>query len=272
MAHFLYNAAKAGSYTVDFYYTTATSKRTPVVVNGGTPMIKVFRANTINSRPEVFTETFDLRAGCNVITIGAGSAPDLDLVAITEKETGTSTPVTVTDSTRIEAEAANKLYGTRRNGNPTYDAGSAYSGYAMVQNLGKGNYAEFSFNVEEDGEYTLFVGYRCEEDLQIMPLVNKVDIDPIFCPATGGAVKESAQLVTLTSGSNSLRLANADAAMPDVDYILFMKGNVADGIKSLNARHNTQPQTDVIYDMSGRKVAEGQKGIQIANGRKMLIK
>ena len=282
MLHFVINAEKAGTYHIGLTYEASKRATTLISLNGKDPLRKSLSpytnavyytgANATIPRSSVELD-FELRKGFNIITYDCSTtAPDLDYLCYYITKTGTASTIELADTTIIEGEEAGKLYGTRRNGDPTCTANSMYSGYGLLQNLGNGNYAEYTFNAPEAGKYTMFINYVSEEeDMEIRPLLNKAEIDAIPVPATHGEIGKTLPVVIdLQEGSNTIRLANANAFIPSIDNIVLIKGDVSDGINAIT--HDETQEAQSIYDLSGRRTSTPTKGVYIINGKKVVIK
>ncbi len=73
----------------------------------------------------------------------------------------------------------------------------------------------------------------------------------------------------ITCGSYHCYL-NGDAVSGDVKSITFTFGD--DVATRIDAVETEETGSEVIYDLSGRRVAKAQKGVYIVNGKKMVIK
>ena len=79
--------------------------------------------------------------------------------------------------------------------------------------------------------------------------------------------------IQLQQGQNTIRLSNATNWMPDIDYIDVVSTNPS-GIREIDNELTIDNKDSAVYDLQGRKIANGQKpkakGLYINNGRKVL--
>ena len=80
--------------------------------------------------------------------------------------------------------------------------------------------------------------------------------------------------IQLQQGQNTIRLSNATNWMPDIDYINVVSTNPSGIVPIDNGQLTIDNEADAVYDLQGRKIANGQmpkaKGLYINNGRKVL--
>ena len=119
----------------------------------------------------------------------------------------------------------------------------------------------------DGGEYQLTIGFISGENRNITVSVNGEKVKTISANS-GGWQKVGTKAVTiqLQKGQNTIRLSNATNWLPDIDYIELLS-------TASSAIHpvSMQPQEDdTLYDLSGRKITNPQKGLYINNHRKVL--
>ena len=276
-AHFVIDAAKAGTYTVSLCYNTTTRRRVQFLVNGVDAGAKIlgpytkscyFTGSNATIPRNVVQMDVPLRAGYNIITYTATTvAPDVDFLCYYPAATNSGKQTAeLSDSLVVEAEYAARLYGTRRNGTPECLASSKYSGYGAISNIGAGNYATYSINASEAGQYWLTLTYLPgEEDKSIFVTTNSTAKSELQCPATDGVTATTAALpITLKAGSNTIRLDNANAGVPAVDYFTITR----DDPTAIHTASASGSGTDgLLYNLSGQRVSERQTGLVIKNGK-----
>ena len=119
----------------------------------------------------------------------------------------------------------------------------------------------------DGGEYELTIGFISGENRNITISVNGKKVKTISANS-GGWQKVGTKTVTiqLEKGQNTIRLSNATNWLPDIDYIELLS-TASSAIRPISM----QPQEDdTLYDLSGRKITNPQKGIYINNHRKVL--
>ena len=170
----------------------------------------------------------------------------------------------------------------------TTDDGAAYcSGGCKVGWLGRSadNFLEWrDVQVGQSGRYRLTFGYISGENRSMQVSVNGERVQNLTNLNSGGFNKVASRAVTvrLNAGTNIIRLSNASAWMPDVDY---MKVTLleADGINGLEPNGEASPAGDEasdgkgsgndVYDLSGRRVGrKSHKGLVIKDSRLLLRK
>ena len=170
----------------------------------------------------------------------------------------------------------------------TTDDGAAYcSGGCKVGWLGRSadNFLEWrDVQVSQSGRYRLTFGYISGENRSMQVSVNGERVQNLTNLNSGGFNKVASRAVTvrLNAGTNIIRLSNASAWMPDVDY---MKVTLleADGINGLEPNGEASPAGDEasdgkgsgndVYDLSGRRVGrKSHKGLVIKDSRLLLRK
>ena len=170
----------------------------------------------------------------------------------------------------------------------TTDDGAAYcSGGCKVGWLGRSadNFLEWrDVQVSQSGRYRLTFGYISGENRSMQVSVNGERVQNLTNLNSGGFNKVASRAVTvrLNAGTNIIRLSNASAWMPDVDY---MKVTLleADGINGLEPNGEASLAGDEasdgkgsgndVYDLSGRRVGrKSHKGLVIKDSRLLLRK
>ena len=127
---------------------------------------------------------------------------------------------------------------------------------------------------KEGGEYNLTIGFICGESRNITVSVNGEKVKTLSCNS-GGWQKVGTKTLTiqLQPGQNTIRLSNATNWMPDIDYINVVSTNPS-GIRKIDNELTIDNKDSAVYDLQGRKIANGQKpkakGLYIINGRKVL--
>ena len=125
------------------------------------------------------------------------------------------------------------------------------------------------------GEYNLTIGFICGESRNITVSVNGTKVKTLSCNS-GGWQKVGTKTLTiqLQQGQNTIRLSNATNWMPDIDYINVVSTNPSGIVPIDNGQLTIDNEADAVYDLQGRKIANGQmpkaKGLYINNGRKVL--
>ncbi|MBR7031482.1 MAG: alpha-galactosidase [Prevotella sp.] len=117
------------------------------------------------------------------------------------------------------------------------------------------------------GEYQLTIGFISGENRNITVSVNGEKVKTISANS-GGWQKVGTKTVTiqLQKGQNTIRLSNATNWLPDIDYIELLS-TASSAIHPISMQSQ---EDDTLYDLSGRKITNPQKGIYINNHRKVL--
>lgn len=170
----------------------------------------------------------------------------------------------------------------------TTDDGAAYcSGGCKVGWLGRSadNFLEWrDVQVSQSGRYRLTFGYVSGENRSMQVSVNGERGQNLTNLNSGGFNKVASRAVTvrLNAGTNIIRLSNASAWMPDVDYMKVTLLEV-DGINGLEPNGEASLAGDeasdgkgsgnAVYDLSGRRVGrKSHKGLVIKDSRLLLRK
>jgi hypothetical protein len=164
----------------------------------------------------------------------------------------------------------------------SYDDNASYcSGGMKVGWLGKkdDNYLEwrdvYSFT---GGKYRLTLYYVSGESRSAKLSVNGGPSKSLTALNSGGfdRVGKKTTTIQLNAGSNTIRLANATAWMPDIDCIT-LELLEADGVEEMKDEGvNNEKYNDVIYSLSGQRVdakpSQLRPGIYIINNKKVRIR
>ena len=194
---------------------------------------------------------------------------------------GTRIYVAVADKrlerTRYEAETAyisdyQELKNNQAEQTGIYEASSFCSAGFKAGWLGQSEQNDLLWRdvySHEGGEYKLTIGFISGENRNITVGVNGTTVSTISANS-GGWQKVGTKTLTvnLQKGRNTIRLSNAKAWMPDIDYI-ELKPVVSAAIHDASS----DPEADArSYDLLGRSYTEGKAagGIVISNGRKVL--
>ena len=111
------------------------------------------------------------------------------------------------------------------------------------------------------------IGFISGENRNITVSVNGEKVKTISANS-GGWQKVGTKTVTiqLQKGQNTIRLSNATNWLPDIDYIELLS-TASSAIHPISMQSQ---EDDTLYDLSGRKITNPQKGIYINNHRKVL--
>ena len=164
----------------------------------------------------------------------------------------------------------------------SYDDNASYcSGGMKVGWLGKkdDNYLEwrdvYSFT---GGKYRLTLYYVSGESRSAKLSVNGGPSKSLTALNSGGfdRVGKKTTTIQLNAGSNTIRLTNATAWMPDIDCIT-LELLEADGVEEMKDEGvNNEKYNDVIYSLSGQRVdakpSQLSPGIYIINNKKVRIR
>ena len=204
-----------------------------------------------------------------------------DQYEVTVPAHGTRIYVAVADKrlerTRYEAETAyisdyQELKNNQAEQTGIYEASSFCSAGFKAGWLGQSEQNDLLWRdvySHEGGEYKLTIGFISGENRNITVGVNGTTVSTISANS-GGWQKVGTKTLTvnLQKGRNTIRLSNAKAWMPDIDYI-ELKPVVSAAIHDASS----DPEADArSYDLLGRSYTEGKAagGIVISNGRKVL--
>ncbi|MBR2236125.1 MAG: alpha-galactosidase [Prevotella sp.] len=181
------------------------------------------------------------------------------------------------ERTRYEAETAyisdyQELKNNQAEQTGIYEASSFCSAGFKAGWLGQSEQNDLLWRdvySHEGGEYKLTIGFISGENRNITVGVNGTTVSTISANS-GGWQKVGTKTLTvnLQKGRNTIRLSNAKAWMPDIDYI-ELKPVVSAAIHDASS----DPEADAhSYDLLGRSYTEGKAagGIVISNGRKVL--
>ena len=164
----------------------------------------------------------------------------------------------------------------------SYDDNASYcSGGMKVGWLGKkdDNYLEwrdvYSFT---GGKYRLTLYYVSGESRSAKLSVNGGPSKSLTALNSGGfdRVGKKTTTIQLNAGSNTIRLTNTTAWMPDIDCIT-LELLEADGVEEMKDEGvNNEKYNDVIYSLSGQRVdakpSQLRPGIYIINNKKVRIR
>ncbi len=138
-------------------------------------------------------------------------------------------------------------------------------GKVVVGYINAGEWLEYTVNVKEDGEYTLFAAVASEGgstlrfDLDGKELTGEMKV-PASAAATFEDYEKIATNVTLTAGEHILRF-NALGDWFDIDYITFVKGKDAADPEPIGTDKIAQAQilqnsadSYKVFDISGKNV------------------
>ena len=164
-----------------------------------------------------------------------------------------------------------------------YDDASYCSGGCKAGWLGRSddNYLEWR-NVysRSGGRYRLTFGYVSGEARSMQLSVNGEHIQNISSLNSGGWNRVSTRSVTvqLQPGTNTIRLSNATAWMPDIDYLKIqcLETDAIQEVFNDNGNENANgraPSSMNAYDLSGKPASKtSTPGIRIVRGRKVVVK
>ena len=164
----------------------------------------------------------------------------------------------------------------------SYDDNASYcSGGMKVGWLGKkdDNYLEWrDVHSFTGGKYRLTLYYVSGESRSAKLSVNGGPSKSLTALNSGGfdRVGKKTTTIQLNAGSNTIRLANATAWMPDIDCIT-LELLEADGVEEMKDEGvNNEKYNDVIYSLSGQRVdakpSQLRPGIYIINNKKVRIR
>ena len=164
----------------------------------------------------------------------------------------------------------------------SYDDNASYcSGGMKVGWLGKkdDNYLEWrDVHSFTGGKYRLTLYYVSGESRSAKLSVNGGPSKSLTALNSGGfdRVGKKTTTIQLNAGSNTIRLANATAWMPDIDCIT-LELLEADGVEEMkDERVNNEKYNDVIYSLFGQRVvakpSQLRPGIYIINNKKVRIR
>lgn len=124
------------------------------------------------------------------------------------------------------------------------------------------------------GEYTLTIRYVSGENRNMTLDINGKTIRTFTgCNSGGwGSAATKSLKVTLQPGYNVIRLYNASAWMPSIDYISLKSTSTTDrltvGVEPIQAKPQTRDNK--YYTIDGRSTAEPQHGLFIHQGKKIM--
>ena len=164
----------------------------------------------------------------------------------------------------------------------SYDDNASYcSGGMKVGWLGKKdeNYLEWrDVHSFTGGKYRLTLYYVSGESRSAKLSVNGGPSKSLTALNSGGfdRVGKKTTTIQLNAGSNTIRLANATAWMPDIDCIT-LELLEADGVEEMKDEGvNNDQYNDVIFTLSGQRVdakpSQLSPGIYIINNKKVRIR
>ena len=158
------------------------------------------------------------------------------------------------------------------------DGASACSGGCKAGWLGRSadNYLEWrDVNVSQSGRYRLTFGYVSGENRTMQLSVNGSPTQTLSSLNSGGWDRVGSRAVTvrLNAGTNVIRLSNASAWMPDIDYmrVTLVEADAIDrpADDSRVAAGDAAP----AYDLSGRRVvSKSRKGLVVKDSKLLLRK
>ena len=181
------------------------------------------------------------------------------------------------ERTRYEAETAyisdyQELKNNQSEQTGIYEASSFCSAGFKAGWLGQKEQNDLLFRDVysfEGGEYKLTIGYISGENRNITVGVNGATVTTVNVNSGGWqTVGKKTLTVNLVKGRNVIRLSNAKAWMPDIDYI-ELKPVVSASIHDVQQSSSNVQRT---YDLQGRLLNGKQmaSGIVISQGRKVL--
>ena len=177
---------------------------------------------------------------------------------------------------RYEAEAGyNSVYQEIKNNQSektgSYEASDFCSGGYKAGWLGRRDQNDLQWrNVysQEGGEYKLTIGFICGENRNITVSVNGKKIQTVS--ANSGSwqkVGKKTLKIQLLKGENTIRLSNATAYLPDIDYI-DVEPTSTSAVDEVFVKDH---QDGKYYDLTGRPAALSQRrGIIVNQGCKIL--
>ena len=184
--------------------------------------------------------------------------------------------------TLYEAETAfignyQELENNQAKPNGVAEEASYASGGCQVGWLGKhaDNYLEWrDVYCPVAGRYRLTFAYFSEETRSMKYSVNSETAKNLASLKSNSWQKAATRDVTvhLNAGVNTVRLSNASAWMPNMDY---MKVELieADGIQEVGQAPNAHAADDAIYDLAGRRLAAiPLSGAFVRNNKKYIIR
>ncbi len=177
---------------------------------------------------------------------------------------------------RYEAEAGyNSVYQEIKNNQSektgSYDANTNCSGGYKAGWLGSREQNDLQWrNVfsRQGGKYQLTIGYLCGESRSITVSVNGKRVQTVSVNSGGwDKVGRKVLTVELLPGYNTIRLSNASAWMPDIDYIDVVSTVPAD----VGSTVSDSPDGHKAYDLQGRLLGKAsRRGLVISEGKKVL--
>lgn len=150
----------------------------------------------------------------------------------------------------------------------SYCSGGYKAGY--LGNSDKNDLQWRNVYSKEGGKYYLTIGYICGESRNMTLSVNGKKVNT-YSVNSGGWKKVAKKKVTITlePGNNVIRLSNANAWMPDLDYI-EVTPTVPTSVNDVRDEAN-KPQR--LFNLQGREVKSTQAhGIVISDNGKKIIK
>ncbi|MBQ0048340.1 MAG: carbohydrate-binding protein [Prevotellaceae bacterium] len=164
-----------------------------------------------------------------------------------------------------------------------YESNSSASGGMVAGWLGQKATNDLQWrNVfsNEGGEYSLNIKYVSGESRNMTLSVNGKDIKTISCNSgSWSTVGTKTVKVVLEPGENVVRLYTKSGWMPSIDCMTVQKIGTTDrtvitAIESVPASQaaTLHGKSNTFYDLSGREVANPQKGLFINNNKKIFIK
>ncbi len=150
----------------------------------------------------------------------------------------------------------------------SYCSGGYKAGY--LGNSDKNDLQWRNVYSKEGGKYYLTIGYICGESRNMTLSVNGKKVNT-YSVNSGGWEKVAKKKVTITlePGNNVIRLSNANAWMPDLDYI-EVTPTVPTSVNDVRDEAN-KPQR--LFNLQGREVKSTQAhGIVISDNGKKIIK
>jgi hypothetical protein len=150
----------------------------------------------------------------------------------------------------------------------SYCSGGYKAGY--LGNSDKNDLQWRNVYSKEGGKYYLTIGYICGESRNMTLSVNGKKVNT-YSVNSGGWEKVAKKKVTITlePGNNVIRLSNANAWMPDLDYI-EVTPTVPTSVNDVRDEAN-KPQR--LFNLQGREVKSTQAhGIVISDNGKKIMK
>ena len=156
-----------------------------------------------------------------------------------------------------------------------YEEASYASGGCKAGWLGKSDDNDLQWtNVysQHGGRYKMTLGYVCGESRSALLSVNGTRVKNLTGLNAGAweCVGTRSVEIRLNAGYNTIRLSNASAWMPDIDYIR-LELLEADGIGKPLSDHtlDSRASNTSVYDLQGRKVTSQHQGIYIVDKKKV---